>query len=230
MGNFGGFWETFLFEQLCYWQWYYTICHGHIGDGLDDTGKYFPVGIHLVVRGTETSKDNQPLVSVEKLVRAHTHLVLRECLDDTLCDLLPWDIEFVIDEPVDEKEKEPEVKVWIVVTQTYLICWKSRRVYARIICMQHFFGVFLHRLLWWNWSNSKEPKVCVQRKREREREKERKNREKTKFFLKNWSPAKKIKKNKLKKYPGPLTCGALVPWYQGPHLRTWETSLRDEMF
>ena len=39
----------------------------------------------------------------------NTNLVLRESLDDTLRDLLPWDIEFVIDEPVDEKEEEPEV-------------------------------------------------------------------------------------------------------------------------
>jgi hypothetical protein len=45
---------------------------------------------------------------VEKLVRAHTNLVLRESLDDTLRDLLPWDIELVIDESVDEKEEEPE--------------------------------------------------------------------------------------------------------------------------
>ena len=46
---------------------------------------------------------------VEKLVRAHTNLVLRESLDDTLRHLLPWDIELVIDEPVDEQEEEPEV-------------------------------------------------------------------------------------------------------------------------
>ncbi len=46
---------------------------------------------------------------VEELVRAHTNLVLRESLHDTLRDLLPWDIELVIDEPVDEKEEEPEV-------------------------------------------------------------------------------------------------------------------------
>ncbi len=46
---------------------------------------------------------------VEKLVRAHTNLVLRESLDDTLRDLLPWDMDLVIDEPVDEKEEEPEV-------------------------------------------------------------------------------------------------------------------------
>ena len=46
---------------------------------------------------------------VEKLVHTHTNLVLRESLDDVLRDLLPWDIELVIDEPVDEKEEEPEV-------------------------------------------------------------------------------------------------------------------------
>ena len=31
------------------------------------------------------------------------------CLDDTLRHLLPWDIEFVIDESVDEQDEEPEV-------------------------------------------------------------------------------------------------------------------------
>ncbi len=46
---------------------------------------------------------------VEKLVRPHTNLVLRESLDDALRHLLPWDIELVIDEPVDEQEEEPEV-------------------------------------------------------------------------------------------------------------------------
>ena len=46
---------------------------------------------------------------VEKLVRAHTNLVLRESLDDALRHLLPWDIELVIDESVDEQEEEPEV-------------------------------------------------------------------------------------------------------------------------
>jgi hypothetical protein len=39
---------------------------------------------------------------VEKLVRTHTNLVLRESLDNTLRHLLPWDIELVIDEPVNE--------------------------------------------------------------------------------------------------------------------------------
>ena len=39
----------------------------------------------------------------------HCWSALRESLDDTLRDLLPWDIELVIDEPVDEKEEEPEV-------------------------------------------------------------------------------------------------------------------------
>ena len=46
---------------------------------------------------------------VEKLVRTHTNLALRESLDDTLRHLLPWDIELVIDEPVDEQQEEPEV-------------------------------------------------------------------------------------------------------------------------
>ncbi len=46
---------------------------------------------------------------VEKLVRAHTNLVLRESLDDTLHYLLPWDIDLIIDEPVDQTEEEPEV-------------------------------------------------------------------------------------------------------------------------
>ena len=44
---------------------------------------------------------------VEKLVRAHTNLVLRESLD-SVTHLLPWDIELVVDESVDEKEEEPE--------------------------------------------------------------------------------------------------------------------------
>ncbi len=39
---------------------------------------------------------------VEKLIRAHTNLVLRESLDDVLRHLFPWDIEIVIDESVDE--------------------------------------------------------------------------------------------------------------------------------
>jgi hypothetical protein len=46
---------------------------------------------------------------VEKLVRAHTNLVLRESLDDALRHLLPLDIDLVIDETVDEEEEEPEV-------------------------------------------------------------------------------------------------------------------------
>ena len=42
---------------------------------------------------------------VERLLRAHTNLVLRESLNAVLHHLLPWDIEFVIDDP----EQEPEV-------------------------------------------------------------------------------------------------------------------------
>jgi hypothetical protein len=57
-------------------------------------------------------KFDQKLVG--KLVHSHTNLVLRESLDDTIRHLLPWDIEFVIDEPVDEHEEEPDVLVWIV--------------------------------------------------------------------------------------------------------------------
>ena len=41
---------------------------------------------------------------------AHTHLVLRESLDDAL-HLFRWDIELLIDEPVDEPEEEPEIEV-----------------------------------------------------------------------------------------------------------------------
>jgi hypothetical protein len=36
---------------------------------------------------------------VEKLVRAHTNLVLKKELDDADLDILPWDIELVIDTP-----------------------------------------------------------------------------------------------------------------------------------
>jgi hypothetical protein len=46
---------------------------------------------------------------VEKLVRAHTNLVLKESLDDALHHLLPGDIELLIDEPVDDPEEEPEI-------------------------------------------------------------------------------------------------------------------------
>ena len=46
---------------------------------------------------------------VEKLVRVHTNFVMRESLDDALHHLLPWDIELIIDDPVDEPEEEPEV-------------------------------------------------------------------------------------------------------------------------
>ena len=46
---------------------------------------------------------------MEKLVHTHRNLVLRESLDDTLHHLLPWDIELIIDEPVDQTEEEPEV-------------------------------------------------------------------------------------------------------------------------
>ena len=47
---------------------------------------------------------------VEKLVPAHTNLVMRESLDDALRNLLPWDIELVIDEPVSSMNKESNRK------------------------------------------------------------------------------------------------------------------------
>ena len=59
--------------------------------------------------GVQYRFDDEVKDDTEELVRTHTNLVLRESLDDTLRDLLPWDIEFVIDDPVDEKEEEPEV-------------------------------------------------------------------------------------------------------------------------
>ncbi len=46
---------------------------------------------------------------VEKLFRVHTNLMMRESLDDSLRNLIPWDIDLVIDESVDEQEEEPEV-------------------------------------------------------------------------------------------------------------------------
>ena len=58
--------------------------------------------------GVQYRFDDEVKDDTEELVRTHTNLVLRESLDDTLRDLLPWDIELVIDEPVDEKEEEPE--------------------------------------------------------------------------------------------------------------------------
>ena len=42
---------------------------------------------------------------VETLLRTHTNLVMRESWDTVLHLLLPWDIEFAIDDP----EQEPEV-------------------------------------------------------------------------------------------------------------------------
>ncbi len=59
--------------------------------------------IHLKRR----NKLHQKLV--EKLVRAHTNLVLKESSDDALHHLLPWNINLIIDESVDEPEEEPQV-------------------------------------------------------------------------------------------------------------------------
>jgi hypothetical protein len=59
------------------------------------------------IHSKRRNKIHQKLV--EKLVRAHTNLVLRASLDDVLHHFLPWDKELIIDEPVDEPEEEPEV-------------------------------------------------------------------------------------------------------------------------
>ena len=52
---------------------------------------------------------DQRQVSPCVVFHTHTNLVLRESLDDVLNHLLPWDIELIIDDPVDESEEEPEV-------------------------------------------------------------------------------------------------------------------------
>jgi hypothetical protein len=70
-------------------------------EGVTDKSTGLPIFKELV-----WFKLHQKLV--EKLVCAHTNLVLRESLDDPLHHLLPWDIELIIDEPVDESEEEPE--------------------------------------------------------------------------------------------------------------------------
>jgi hypothetical protein len=59
------------------------------------------------IHSKRRNKFHQKLV--EKLVHAHTNLVLRESLDDVRHHLLPWDIYLVIDEVVDESEEEPEL-------------------------------------------------------------------------------------------------------------------------
>jgi hypothetical protein len=59
------------------------------------------------IHSKRRNKIHQKLV--EKLVRTHASLVLRESLDAALHHLLPWDIDLIIDEPVDESEEEPEV-------------------------------------------------------------------------------------------------------------------------
>mmetsp|Transcript_47008 Transcript_47008/g.112942 ORF Transcript_47008/g.112942 Transcript_47008/m.112942 type:complete len:107 (-) Transcript_47008:68-388(-) len=51
---------------------------------------------------------SQPLV--EKLVRGHTNMVLRERLDSAMREELPWDYELQIDEPIPtgtDKDRTP---------------------------------------------------------------------------------------------------------------------------
>ncbi len=102
---------------------------------LVDACKYRPVVIRVRVRVQLNSdkKYNSDEVRktlilgllvlvVEKLVHTHTHMVLRESLDDSLRHRLPWDIDLVIHESVDEHEEELEDSGLIVVTHAYLIC------------------------------------------------------------------------------------------------------------
>ncbi len=63
--------------------------------------------VDWIDRQTNKTKDKVSNLNLSTSCE-HTNLVLRESLDDTLRDLLPWDIELVIDEPDDEKEEEPE--------------------------------------------------------------------------------------------------------------------------
>jgi len=47
---------------------------------------------------------DQSQVSPCAVFHAHTNLVLSESLDDGLHHLLPWDIDLIIDESVDEPD------------------------------------------------------------------------------------------------------------------------------
>jgi hypothetical protein len=110
LGNIS-FWTVVLLTVILYnlpWTYrWWTLWYREIFPGRDTLGCTGDWNIFI------TSLDHLKItsvVSVEKLVRTHTNLVLRESLDDTLCDLLPWDIEFVIDEPVDEKKRNRTLK------------------------------------------------------------------------------------------------------------------------
>ncbi len=65
----------------------------------------------LVYRGMDSlEKEEEGPSEISWETRSRTHKpCARESLDDVLHHLLPWDIEFTIDEPVDESKEEPEV-------------------------------------------------------------------------------------------------------------------------
>ncbi len=88
------------------WEEAYVECHMDPNISRATTGNE-----RVVVGGWIHSKRRNKLHQklVVKLVRVRTNLVLRESLDDTLHHLLPWDIDLVIDESVDESEEEPEL-------------------------------------------------------------------------------------------------------------------------
>ena len=72
------------------------------------------------IHSKRRNKFHQKLV--EKLVRTHTNLLMRESLDDVLHHLLPWDMNLIIDEPTSDPEEEPEVQECIIFTHTFFVC------------------------------------------------------------------------------------------------------------
>jgi hypothetical protein len=105
---------------------------------------------------------------VENLVRAHTTLVLRESLDDALHHLLPWDIELLIDEPVDEPARRGTRSLSVDCIYSYLLNLLS--VETRVWSYNLYITLpFLSSPSQLTLMKRKTvPKVCVQRKREKD--------------------------------------------------------------
>jgi hypothetical protein len=131
--------------------------------------------------------------------------VLRESLDDTLRHLLPWDIELVIDESVDEQEEEPGS---LSVDCCYSNLLNLFRVKTRV-CSYN-----LYATPFWSFPSQftlvkliklkRTQTVCTEKERERERkrEKQRKNEFFSFFsFFGRIFLAKKILNNKKNTLP-----------------------------
>ena len=88
-----------------------SVCESTLGLSRDG---FTPRGLR--------NRINQKLV--EKIVRTHTNLVLRESLDDILRHLLPWDIPYdlVIDDPVVGTRSGTRSVSVDCVTHAYLVC------------------------------------------------------------------------------------------------------------